>query len=79
MNWDRVEGGWKKAQQQPYGKLTNDDRNLVEGKRTELIGRIQARDGVERDEAERQIDGPFAKPRLRRPAWTGGRAGARTA
>jgi uncharacterized protein YjbJ (UPF0337 family) len=59
MNWDRVEGNWKqikgKAQQQ-WGKLTNDDLNLVEGKRTELVGRIQERYGIQRDEAERQID-----------------------
>ena len=36
MNWDRIEGNWKefkgKAQQQ-WGKLTNDDLDVVEGKR----------------------------------------------
>jgi uncharacterized protein YjbJ (UPF0337 family) len=59
MNWDRVEGNWKQIKgkvQQKWGKLTNDDLNLVEGKRTELVGRIQQRYGVQRDEAERQID-----------------------
>ena len=59
MNWDRVEGNWKQIKgraQQRWGKLTNDDLNLVEGKRTELVGRIQERYGVQRDEAERQID-----------------------
>jgi len=59
MNWDRVEGNWKQMKgkaQQKWGKLTNDDLNLVEGKRIELIGRIQERYGVQRDEAERQID-----------------------
>jgi len=59
MNWDRVEGNWKQIKgkvQQQWGKLTNDDLNLVEGKRTELVGRIQARYGIQRDEAERQID-----------------------
>jgi uncharacterized protein YjbJ (UPF0337 family) len=59
MNWDRLEGNWKQVKgkvQQQWGKLTNDDLNLVEGKRTELVGRIQERYGIQRDEAERQID-----------------------
>ena len=46
MNWDRVEGNWKEFQgkvQQKWGKLTNDDMNVVAGKRTELSGRLQQR------------------------------------
>ena len=42
MNWDRVEGNWKEFQgkvQQKWGKLTNDDMNVVAGKRTELSAR----------------------------------------
>ena len=41
MNWDRVEGNWKEFQgkvQQQWGKLTNDDLEVVKGKRTELSG-----------------------------------------
>jgi uncharacterized protein YjbJ (UPF0337 family) len=59
MNWDRLEGNWKQMKgkvQQQWGKLTNDDLNLVESKRTELVGRIQERYGIQRDEAERQVD-----------------------
>jgi uncharacterized protein YjbJ (UPF0337 family) len=59
MNWDRIEGNWKqfsgKAQQQ-WGKLTNDDLDVVEGRRAELVGKIQERYGVAKDEAERQVD-----------------------
>ena len=59
MNWDRIEGNWKefkgKAQKQ-WGKLTNDDLEVVKGKRTELAGRIQQRYGVAREQAEREID-----------------------
>jgi uncharacterized protein YjbJ (UPF0337 family) len=59
MNWDRIEGNWKqfsgKAQQQ-WGKLTNDDLDVVEGRRTELVGKIQERYGIAKDEAERQVD-----------------------
>ncbi len=60
MNWDRIEGHWKQMKgraRQQWGKLTNDDLNLVEGKRTELVGRIQERYGIASDEAKRQVDG----------------------
>src|SRR5262245_47425618 len=59
MNWDRLEGNWKQFQgkvQQKWGKLTNDDLDVVKGKRTELAGRLQQRYGYARDEAEREID-----------------------
>ena len=59
MNGDRIQGNWKqfmgRARQQ-WGKLTDDDLELVKGKRDELAGRIQERYGIAKDEAERQID-----------------------
>jgi uncharacterized protein YjbJ (UPF0337 family) len=59
MNWDRVEGNWKefkgKAQQQ-WGKLTNDDLDVIEGRRNELAGRLQQRYGYAKDQAEKEID-----------------------
>jgi uncharacterized protein YjbJ (UPF0337 family) len=59
MNWDQIEGNWKQFSgqaQQQWGKLTNDDLDVVEGRRTELVGKIQERYGVGKDEAERQVD-----------------------
>ncbi len=44
-----------KAQQQ-WGKLTNDDLDVVEGRRQELVGKIQERYGIAKDEAEQQVD-----------------------
>jgi len=59
MNWDRIEGNWKqlrgKAQQQ-WGKLTDDDLTYVKGRRVELVGKIQERYGIAKDEAEKQVD-----------------------
>lgn len=59
MNWDRIEGNWKqvkgKAQVQ-WGKLTDDDLDVIEGKQTELVGKVQERYGLARDEAERQVN-----------------------
>ena len=59
MNWDQIEGKWKQLKskvQEKWGKLTDDDMELVKGKRTELAGRIQERYGMARDQAEREID-----------------------
>jgi uncharacterized protein YjbJ (UPF0337 family) len=59
MNWDRIEGNWKqftgKVQQQ-WAKLTDDDLKMVQGKREELIGRIQERYGYAKDQASREVD-----------------------
>jgi uncharacterized protein YjbJ (UPF0337 family) len=58
MNWDRIQGNWKQFQgkvQQQWGKLTEDDLDVVEGNRKELVGRIQERYGIAKDEAERQV------------------------
>ncbi len=59
MNWDRVEGNWKELKgkaQQNWGKLTNDDLDVIEGKREELAGRLQKHYGIAKDDAEKQID-----------------------
>jgi uncharacterized protein YjbJ (UPF0337 family) len=59
MNWDRVEGIWKEFKgniQQKWGKLTNDDLQVIDGKRNELAGRLQQRYGYAKDQAEREID-----------------------
>jgi uncharacterized protein YjbJ (UPF0337 family) len=59
MNWDRLDGNWKQftgTVKQQWGKLTDDDLQVVEGRRTELVGKIQERYGIAKDEAERQVD-----------------------
>ena len=58
MNWDTIEGNWKKFRgkvQQQWGDLTNDDLDRIQGKRTELVGRIQERYGKSRAEAEEEV------------------------
>lgn len=59
MNWDRIEGNWKefkgKAQQQ-WGKLTNDDLDVLNGSREELEGVIQKRYGYAKDKARDEIE-----------------------
>ena len=58
MNWDQAKGNWKQLQgkvKQQWGKLTDDDLSFIEGKRDELVGRIQDRYGIAREEAEKQV------------------------
>ena len=59
MNWDIVEGDWKQMKgevQKQWGKLTNDDLEVVAGERQKLAGRLQERYGYEKDKAEKEID-----------------------
>lgn len=59
MNKDQISGMWKQVRgeaQKQWGELTNDDLDKVEGDFTTLVGKIQERYGVEREEAERQVN-----------------------
>ena len=59
MNWDRIEGNWKQLAgktREKWGKLTNDDIDVIAGKRDQLSGKIQERYGVAKDEADRQVN-----------------------
>jgi uncharacterized protein YjbJ (UPF0337 family) len=58
MNWDRVEGNWKQLKgsvKARWGKLTDDDFDVIAGKREQLAGKIQERYGIAKDEAEQQL------------------------
>jgi uncharacterized protein YjbJ (UPF0337 family) len=59
MNWDRVEGNWKEFKgkvKQQWGKLTDDDLDVISGRRDELEGVIQKRYGYERDRTREDVD-----------------------
>jgi uncharacterized protein YjbJ (UPF0337 family) len=59
MNWDQVEGKWqqfKGSVKQKWGKLTDDDLDVIAGKRDQLVGKIQERYGITKEEAHKQID-----------------------
>lgn len=58
MNWDQIEGKWKQMSgsiREKWGKLTDDDLEVVRGKRERLSGALQERYGIAKNEAERQI------------------------
>ncbi|MEA3641445.1 MAG: CsbD family protein [Lamprobacter sp.] len=59
MNWDEIKGKWNQLQGQAktrWAKLTDDDLLAVEGQKDKLVGKIQERYGITKEEAERQVD-----------------------
>jgi uncharacterized protein YjbJ (UPF0337 family) len=58
MNQEQAAGNWKifkgKVKEQ-WGKLTDDDLKVIEGNRDQLVGSVQKRYGVAKEEAERQV------------------------
>jgi uncharacterized protein YjbJ (UPF0337 family) len=58
MNWDRIEGNWgalKGQLKEQWGLLTDDDIQIVAGRREQLAGKLQERYGIAHDEAEAQL------------------------
>jgi uncharacterized protein YjbJ (UPF0337 family) len=74
MNWDQIKGKWSQVKgeiRQKWGKLTDDDLEVVAGSKDKFVGRIQERYGIAKEEAQRQLDGWLktigpAEPRSRR-------------
>jgi uncharacterized protein YjbJ (UPF0337 family) len=58
MNWDQIEGNWKQMAgkaRETWGNITDDEFTKIAGKRDQLIGMIQTRYGVAKEEAEKQV------------------------
>jgi uncharacterized protein YjbJ (UPF0337 family) len=58
MNWDEVTGKWnqlKGSVKERWGKLTDDDLTMIDGKRDRMVGKIQERYGITKEKAEEQI------------------------
>lgn len=56
--WEKFKGGWnqtKGAVKEQWGKLTDDDLLEIEGRRDQLVGKVQARYGITREQAEAQV------------------------
>ena len=59
MNSDQFEGKWKQLKgsvKQRWGKLTDDDITSLSGKKDELVGKLQERYGITREQAQKEAD-----------------------
>ena len=58
MNWDRIEGDWKQLKgniKVRWGKLTDDQLDVIAGKREIFAGKIQEVYGISKEEVEKQL------------------------
>ena len=56
--WQKFQGSWaqtKGSVKEQWGKLTDDDLLAIEGRRDQLVGKIQTRYGITKQEAEAQV------------------------
>jgi uncharacterized protein YjbJ (UPF0337 family) len=63
MNSDQMKGKWKQMKgsvKEHWGKLTDDDVNVIDGQNDQLIGKIQERYGIAREAAQKQVDEWYA-------------------
>lgn len=59
MNWDQIEGNWKQftgSAKARWGKLTDDNMATIDGRREQLVGKLQERYGYAKDQADREVD-----------------------
>ena len=59
MNQDIVKGNWKQIRgkaKQWWGKLTEDDLDVIDGNRYQLIGKLQERYGFTKDKAANEVN-----------------------
>jgi uncharacterized protein YjbJ (UPF0337 family) len=58
MNWDQIQGKWqqyKGSVKQRWGKLTDNDLTVIDGKRDVLAGKLLANYGYSKEKVEKEI------------------------
>lgn len=59
MNSDQIKGKWKQltgSAKERWGKLTDDDLDVINGQQDQMIGMIQERYGIAREAAQKQVE-----------------------
>jgi uncharacterized protein YjbJ (UPF0337 family) len=59
MNWDQIAGNWKQIKgqaQAKWGDITDDELQIAEGRREQLVGLVQEKYGHAKEAAEREVD-----------------------
>jgi uncharacterized protein YjbJ (UPF0337 family) len=59
MNWDQIKGKWHEVKgsiRAKWGELTDDEVEQLDGNREKMVGTIQQKYGVAKEEAEKQVD-----------------------
>ncbi|NOT45593.1 MAG: CsbD family protein [Acidobacteria bacterium] len=64
MNTDIIQGKWRQMKGEAkvqWGKLTDDDLDVVEGSAEKLVGKLQERYGYDRQRAEEEVNTFFGR------------------
>ncbi len=59
MNWDQVEGNWHQLKgklRQHWGKFSDDELDVMHGKREEFVGKLQEKYGITKEQAEDELN-----------------------
>lgn len=59
MDTDTLKGKWEQLKgniQRDWGKLTNDDMDVIEGDTKILVGKLQERYGMTKEAAEKEVE-----------------------
>ena len=71
MDWNRIEGNWKQVKgraKEKWGRLTDDDLDVINGRQDQLEGKIQERYGLAKDQAKKTSRLGSGRYRKRRTA-----------
>ncbi|HET7202356.1 MAG TPA: CsbD family protein [Steroidobacteraceae bacterium] len=58
MNWEALKGSWTQLRgriRMQWGRLTDDQLDVIEGRRDLLLGKLQETYGVTEEEADAQV------------------------
>lgn len=59
MNWEQIKGQWTQVKgkvKEKWGQLTDDDLTAIDGRKDQLVGKLQERYGYAKEEAEREAN-----------------------
>ena len=58
MNTEQMKGKWMQVKgeiKKQWGKLTDDELDRIAGEKDKLVGKLQEKYGITKEEAERQV------------------------
>jgi uncharacterized protein YjbJ (UPF0337 family) len=58
MNTEQIKGQWMQVKgeiKKQWGKLTDDELDRIAGEKDKLVGKLQEKYGITKEEAERQV------------------------
>jgi uncharacterized protein YjbJ (UPF0337 family) len=59
MNWEQIRGNWEQAKGElkvRWANLTDDDLLLIDGEHDKLVGSLQEKYGITKEEALKQVE-----------------------